>query len=277
MTNKIQIKGLPVLKYAVNISMIHADQPLRERLRLVAEAGFGAFEFWFPYQFDMDELARAKEDFGLTLALFDLEPDQAHPHGHLASRDAGDLFFQNLTKSVALARRLNCQRLNVLCGSQDASMSVDEQKDLMASRLRQVTSMVESEGIILCLEGINRIDRPHAFLSYSRDGFDIVDAVGSPNVTYQYDIYHMQLMEGNLIRTIQQNIGKIGHIQVADPPGRHEPGTGEVNFSNVLAAIEATDYAGWISLEYDPSPDIDDTYAWLPHKARGGAAPPPTR
>ncbi|HUE75578.1 MAG TPA: TIM barrel protein [Chloroflexota bacterium] len=264
-----------MLKYAVNISMIHADRPLRERLRLVAEAGFGAFEFWFPYQFDMDELARAKDEFGLTLALFDLEPDQAHPHGHLASPNAGELFSRNLKKSVDLARRLNCRRLNVLCGSRDASMSVDEQKNLMASRLRQVTSMVEAEGIILCLEGINRIDRPNAFLSFSRDGFDIVDAVGSPNVTFQYDIYHMQLMEGNLIQTIQQNIGKIGHIQVADPPGRHEPGTGEVNFSNVLAAIDATDYGGWISLEYDPSPEIEDTYAWLPREARSGAKTPP--
>jgi hydroxypyruvate isomerase len=264
-------RGLPVLNYAVNISMIHANRPLRERLRLVAEAGFKAFEFWFPYQFDMEELARAKDEFGLTLALFDLEPDQTHPHGHLASRDAGELFFQNLTKSVTLARQLHCQRLNVLCGSQDATMSVSEQKDLMASRLRQVSSLVESEGIILCLEGINRIDRPNAFLSYSRDGFDIVDAVGSPNVMYQYDIYHMQLMEGNLIRTIKHNIAKIGHIQVADPPGRHEPGTGEVNFSNVLAAIDATDYRGWISLEYDPSPDIADTYAWLPREARGGS------
>lgn len=258
-----------MLNYAVNISIIHADKPLRERLRLVAEAGFGGFEFWYPYQFDMAELARLKDEFGLTLALFDLEPDKDYPYGHIASPDAEATFLENARTSIVLAGRLGCRRLNVLCGQQEPALTHEQQMDLIIRRLRQVAGMAESEGVTLCAEGINRVDRPRVFLSYSRDGFDIVDAVGSPNVKYQYDLYHMQIMEGDLIRTIRANIAKIGHLQVADPPGRHEPGTGEINVANVFAAIEATGYNGWMSLEYDPSPGCADPFAWLPRSERG--------
>ena len=258
------------MKYAVNISMIYADLPLLERLLRVRANGFQSIEFWFPSRMDLDLLARAQADLGLATALFDFEPDQTHPHGHVASADGEEGFFRNLDYSLALANRLRCTRLNVLCGSRDETLSVAEQIELAVSRLARAAPAAADAGVVLCVEGINRLDRPRAFVSTSALGFEIVDAVNSPHVRYQYDVYHMQLMEGNLINTIRQNVHRIGHFQIADPPGRHEPGTGEVNIPAVLTCLGESGYDDWVSLEYLPSANSADPFAWLPLSERGG-------
>lgn len=260
-----------MLKYAVNVSMVGHPRPLAERLRLVAESGFAAVEFWFPHQFDIGEMARLTRDLGLEVALFDLEPSESHPYGHWADPAAEDAFFRRLDDAFASARQLGCRTLNVLQGGVLEGVELDRQIDTGIARLRTAAPMAEREGVLLCVEAINTFDRPGSLCHSTAIGVAIVDAVDSPAVRFQYDVYHMQLMEGNVIRTLRDNIDRIGHVQLADPPGRNEPGTGEINFPNVLSALDDLGYQGWVSLEYWPSDPTGDPFAWLPRERRRGA------
>jgi hydroxypyruvate isomerase len=258
-----------VLRYAVNVSMIGYPRPLADRLRAAAEAGFRGVEFWFPHQFDMAEMARLTREHGLEVALFDLEPSESHPYGHVADPDAGAEFFRRLEDAFRTAERLGCRTLNVLQGADIPSVGRERQIEVAAERLARAARLAEREGILLCIEAINTLDRPGSFCHCTAIGAAIVDRVGSPRVRFQYDTYHMQLMEGNLVNTIKANAERIGHVQFADPPGRHEPGTGEVNFATIKRTLEEIGYRGWVSLEYWPSDPEGDPFAWLPRDERG--------
>jgi hydroxypyruvate isomerase len=258
-----------LLNYAVNISMIGHPRPLAERLRLVADAGFRAVEFWFPHQFDMGEMARLTREHGLEVALFDLEPSETHPYGHHADPEAGAEFFTRLDDAFRTADQLGCRTLNVLQGQDIPSVGFERQLEVSVDRLGRAAELAEREGILLCVEAINTLDRPGSFCHNTAIGVRIVEAVDSPSLRFQYDAYHMQLMEGNLVNTIRANFEKIGHVQYADPPGRHEPGTGEVNFDTITTTLEELGYARWVSLEYWPSDPDGDPFAWLPRGRRG--------
>lgn len=248
--------------------MIGHPRPLEERLRRVADAGFKAIEFWFPHQFDMEEMGRLTRELGLEVALFDLEPSETHPYGHWADPSAEEEFARRLEDALRLADRLQCRVLNVLQGGDLPSLGRDRQLEVGIERLGRAARRAEAEGVLLCVEAINTFDRPGSFCHDSSMGAVIVDAVASRWLRFQYDVYHMQLMEGNVISTIRALGDRIGHVQYADPPGRNEPGTGEINFTNVGAVLEAIGYAGWVSLEYWPT-DLDgDAFAWLPRAAR---------
>lgn len=257
-----------MLKFAVNISMIGHPRPLEERLRSVAEAGFGAVEFWFPHQFDMTEMVRLTRDHGLAVALFDLEPSESHPYGHVADPDQGSEFFRRLDDAFATAHEFDCRVLNVLQGQRIESLPEDEQLTLVVDRLGEAADRASREGIVLCIEAINTFDRPGSFCRNTRIGAEIARRVASPWLRFQYDVYHMQLMEGDVLRTLRDNMDVIGHIQFADPPGRHEPGSGEIDFGNVMTVLEEVGYAGWVSLEYWPSSEKGDHFAWLPRHRR---------
>ena len=256
-------------KFAVNISMIGHPEPLEDRLKLVADAGFKAIEFWFPHQFDMRDMARLTAQYGLKVALFDLEPSESHPYGHVADPDTEDEFFRRLEAAFQTARSLKCRVLNVLQGMRIPSVTEDYQIEIAAKRLRKAASLAEREGVLLCIEAINTIDRPGSFCNCTRIGTEIVRLVASDWVKFQYDVYHMQLMEGNVVNTLRQNIGDIGHIQFADPPGRNEPGTGEIRFQFIMNELDRLDYKGWVSLEYWPSSISVDHFGWLPREFRG--------
>jgi hydroxypyruvate isomerase len=257
-------------KFAVNVSMIGHPRPLEERLRAVAEAGFPAVEFWFPHQFDMAELGRLTRDLGLEVALFDLEPSESHPYGHWADPDAEAEFLARLDDALRLAERLGCRTLNVLQGAEIPALGRQRQLAHAVDQLGRAARRAEADGVLLCVEAIHTFDRPGSLCCNSATGLEIVRAVDSPWLRFQYDFYHLQLMEGDLIRTVERSVEWIGHVQVADPPGRNEPGTGEVNFANVLAALDRAGYRGWVSLEYWPTAG-GDPFAWLPPAQRSHA------
>ncbi|MGE3269293.1 MAG: hydroxypyruvate isomerase family protein, partial [Chloroflexota bacterium] len=159
--------------------------------------------------------------------------------------------------------------LNALAGKVPAGVSPEVAKAICVENLTKAAPLCEDAGVVLVTEGLNSLQTPGFFLDNSTLGFELVDEVGSPAVKFQYDIYHMQIMEGNLIDTIKANIGKIAHIQVADVPGRHEPGTGEINYPNVFKAIDESGYQGYVALEYAPSGDTQAGLdAWLPKGQR---------
>lgn len=258
-----------MLNYAVNISMIGDPRPLAERIRLVADAGFRAVEFWFPHQFDMAEMKRLTREHDLEVALFDLEPSDSHPYGHHADPDAEDEFFKRLDDAFRLAPELGCRTINVLQGQDISEVGFERQLAVSVDRLGRAAQLAEREGILLCVEAINTIDRPGSFCHNTAIGTRIVREVGSDSLRFQYDAYHMQLMEGNLVNTIRANVDAIGHVQFADPPGRNEPGTGEVNFDAIVRTLEELSYQRWVSLEYWASDPAVDPFAWLPRSARG--------
>lgn len=256
--------------YGINISMIFSEVPFPDRIKKVAETGFSAFEFWFPSLYDMKLLQERKEKFGLEVALFNLNTPP-NTKGLLSNPMELQQFRDSLGEAIALAHKLGCKRINTLTGNTLEGVSRDKQRECALDNLRYAAKRLEGEGITLMFEALNSFDSPGYFLCNSQEAFRWVEEVGSPLVKFQYDIYHMQLMEGNLISTIRGNIEKIGHIQIADVPGRHEPGTGEINYPLVLEALENAGYQGYVNLEYIPSGKSEDSFAWLPRSARGGS------
>lgn len=256
-----------MLAYAANISQLYRDRPLAERYRLIADAGFRAYELLFPQREDLDEVVELQRRFGLRLALFDLEVDPDHPRGLLSAPDESR-FLYRLEEALGLARRLGCRRLNVLAGLRRPDLDEEAQTALVVERLRRAGDLAAPGGVLLTIEALNVHDAPGYFLSTSRQGLEIVRRVGRPNVLFQYDYYHMQIMEGNLIATVRENVGLIGHVQIADVPGRFEPGTGEINYPSVLRALDSAGYTGYIGLEHGISGPDADPFAWLPREER---------
>ncbi len=253
-----------MLKYSPNLSILWRNVPLRERLGRVAQAGFTAFEFLFVKSFGLPELLAGKEEFGLQVALFDLDigdPTFKTSYGYLCRPEAEAEFFRSVQEALDAAVRLDCHRVNAVVGRATAGEPWEPQRDLVVERLRRVADAAAQAKVVLLVEAISTHLLPGYLMNYSRQGLEIVDLVDHPNVRFQYDVYHMQLMEGNLISTIQANAAKIAHFQIADVPGRHEPGTGEINFPNVLKALEDTGYQDYVGLEY--SPTGPDPFAWM--------------
>ncbi len=253
-----------MLKYSANISTLWRDAPLRERLAKVSQAGLDAFEFLFVATFGLPELLAAKGETGLQVALFDPEigdPTFKTSYGYLCRREAERQFLESVEQALDAARRLECRRLNALVGRADPNASWEPQRDLVVERLRRVAPDAADADVVLLVEAISAHLLPGYLVNYSRQALEIVDLVDHPNVRFQYDVFHMQSMEGNLISTLTANVDKIAHVQIADVPGRHEPGTGEINYPNLLKALEEAGYRDYVGLEYFP---LDpDPFAWM--------------
>jgi len=257
-------------RFAANLTIAFTEYPVMERFERAAAQGFTHVEMLFPYHFDVDEIERELRRNRLDLVLFDTDPGDwgAGERGYLCHPDRAERFYASIQEAIELARRYGTRCLNALAGKVPPGVSHEEAKRTAIENLKRVAPLAEAAGVMLVSEGLNTFDNPGYFLSNSRLGFEIVEAVGSPHVRYQYDVYHMQLMEGNLINTLRQHMPQIGHIQIADPPGRNEPGTGEINYPNVFAAIDAAGYDGFVGLEFKPSRSTEESLAWLPRAAR---------
>lgn len=256
--------------YEVNATYLPSgDLSWSERFRQIAEAGFTTVEVLFPQRQDQDELEALLQTYHLDLALIDTESDPDNPRGHLSIPGAEERFWFRFNEALGIARRLGARRINVLGGLRVPEVSVEEQTAIMVDRLQRAAPIAAADGIMILFEGLNTRDNPGFFMTHSQNGFAVVDAVGEPNVRFQYDFYHMQIMEGDLTETFRKNVDKIGHIQVADPPARLAPGTGEINYASVLRAVEESTYHGYIGLEYRPHPDGRDPFSWLAPEKRG--------
>jgi hydroxypyruvate isomerase len=259
-----------MLCYDVNATYLPAgDLPWEERLRRIAEAGFTAVEILYPQRQNLDELATLLARYRLRLVLLNTEPDPEYPRGHLVMPEAEARFWARFDEALITAKRLGARRIHVLSGKRIPVLPREQQVSVAVDRLRRAGARAADEGITLLIEMLNEHDTPGDFVTHSADGLEIVDAVGLPNVRFQHDFYHMQVMEGNLIESFRAHAAKVGHIQVADAPGRQMPGRGEINLLNVLRAVEATGYHGYAGLEYWPPPDESDPFAWLPVEWRG--------
>lgn len=253
-----------MVKLAANLSLMFSDMPFLERFAAAANAGFQAVEFMFPYSEPAATIAAQLGEHGLALALFNLPAgvwqDGERGIGALPGRESE--FREGTALALEYARYLGCQRLHLMAGK-TAGLDRHACRETMIENVRYATDLALRDDIQILLEPINtRVDIPDYFYDSTAAVMALISEVGRPNVRLQYDIYHMQIMEGDLARTIERLLPVIGHVQLADNPGRHEPGTGEINFPWLLARLDALGYAGFVGCEYVPANKTLEGLGW---------------
>ncbi|HLB14744.1 MAG TPA: hydroxypyruvate isomerase [Burkholderiales bacterium] len=252
-------------KFAANINFLFTEVDFLQRFAAARKAGFGAVEFPFPYPYEHAALAAAAKDAGVEVVLFNLPPGnwEKGERGIACHPDRIAEFRDGVAKAIAYARTLKCPRVNCLAGVAPKDADPERLRATFVENLRYAAAAFAKEGVTLVMEPINPRTIPAFYLNTTKQALDIMRAVGAANLKIQYDIFHMQIVEGDLAKTIEANLANIGHIQFADVPDRHEPGTGEVNFDFLFDWIDRVGYPGWIGAEYVPAKGTVASLGWL--------------
>lgn len=253
-------------RFSANLSMLFQEYDFLDRFDAAARAGFEAVEYVSPYEYPADEIAARLERAGLQQALFNLPVGDwvAGERGLAVLPDRIDEFRCSVDTAAHYAQALGCTQVNCLAGIGLMETAPMELETVFVENLRYATDRLGEAGIHLLIEPINdRIDMPGFFLTRSGQALDIIDKVDSDNLFLQYDIYHMQIMEGDIARTIEANLPRIGHIQVAGHPGRHEPDIGEINYPFLFDHLDRIGYRGWVGAEYRPHGRTEDGLGWM--------------
>ncbi len=248
-------------KLAANLSTLFTERGFLDRFAAARAAGFRFVEYQFPYAYAPGEVARAARDSGVQVVLHNL------PAGDLAKGERGIAalpghereFRESVERAIEYASAVHCPRLNCLAGLAPQDR---DHFDTFAANVRHGARRLGEVGVQLVIEAINTRSVPGFFLTHSAQAIEVLNAAGEANAFLQYDAFHMQIMEGDLARTIERLLGRIGHIQIADAPDRHEPGTGEINFQFLLAHLDAVGYSGWVGCEYNPRGDTLEGLKW---------------
>ncbi|MGM0700961.1 MAG: hydroxypyruvate isomerase [Pseudomonadota bacterium] len=252
-------------KFAANLSMLFTEVDFLDRFEAAAKAGFKGVEYLFPYDFEAAEFKRRLDDFGLVQVLFNLPAGDwgAGERGIACHPDRVAEFCAGVDRAIDYAKVLGNTQVNCLAGIQPAGVGAAEARRTLVDNLRYAADRLEKAGILLVAEPINTRDIPGFFLNRTEQALALFDEVGSANLQLQYDIYHMQIMEGDLAPTIERHIDRIAHVQLADNPGRHEPGTGEINYPFLFDHLDRLGYAGWVGCEYKPATTTEEGLGWL--------------
>jgi len=251
-------------KLAANLTMMFGEVGFLERFEAAAGAGFTAVEYLFPYAYDPLVLRQRLRDHGLAQVLHNLPAGDwsAGERGIACLPDRVEEFRAGVGKAIEYAHALECERVNCLAGILAPSADGPTARETFIRNLDYAASTLAAAGIKLLIEPINTRDVPGFFLNQTVQAIEIIEAVGSENLCLQYDIYHMQIMEGHLASTIERWRPRIAHMQLADAPGRHEPGTGEIDFGTLLGFIDRIGYTGWIGCEYIPKAGTVQGLGW---------------
>lgn len=252
-------------KFAANLSMLFTELPFLERFAAAAKAGFAGVEYLSPYAFAQDELAERLREGGLTQVLFNLPAGDwdKGERGIACHPDRMGEFQDSVATAIAYARALGCKQVNCLAGIAPGGVDPDKLRRTLVDNLRFAAAQLKGAGVLLIAEPINFYDMPGFYLNRSAQALAIFDEAGSDNLKLQYDMYHMQRMEGELAATIERILPRIAHIQIADNPGRHEPGTGEINYPFLFDHLDRIGYAGWVSAEYRPRTTTEAGLGWM--------------
>ncbi len=252
-------------RFAANISFLFANVDFLQRFGAARKAGFRAVEFHFPYAHAATDLAAAAEQAGEPVVLFNL------PAGNWDKGERGIAcdpsrvreFREGVARAIGYARALECPRINCLAGVPPRDADPDQVLSTFVDNLKFAADALADQKLMLVMEPINTRSVPGFYLNTTAQALDIMREVGADNLKIQYDIFHMQIMEGDLAQTIESALPQIGHIQFADVPDRHEPGTGEVNFDFLFDRIDRIGYDGWIGAEYLPAGGTAEGLSWL--------------
>jgi hydroxypyruvate isomerase len=254
-----------MLKFDANITQLYTDLPFLDRFSAAAADGFKGVEMRSPFEVTKEVVGERLTVNDLELVLFNF------PAGDWGKGERGiaclpgreDEFRQSLATSLDYATALGCTRLNCLAGLTPAGIAHEVVEATLAANLRYAAQVLADHGIKLQLEAINQRDNPGGFVQTTAQYERIAEQVGHSNLYLQYDFYHMQVMQGDLMRQFTRLQKVISHVQVADNPGRHEPGTGEINYPFIFSELERLGYDGWIGCEYVPAGKTSDGLGWL--------------
>jgi hydroxypyruvate isomerase len=254
-----------VPRFAANLSFLYQEIPLLDRIAKAAADGFGAVEYVSPYELDKSAIADALDKAGVVQALFNL------PAGDWAAGERGigclpdrvDEFRQGVDTAIAYALALKCPTINCLAGLAPAGADRGELDRTLAENLAYAAPRLADAGMALVMEPINRRDMPTYHVATTDHAEAIMAMAGVENLKIQYDFYHMQISQGDLVPTFERLFDRIGHVQVADNPGRNEPGTGEINYDFIFRALDRLGYAGWVGCEYKPTTTTSEGLGWM--------------
>ncbi len=254
-----------MLRFSANLSFLFQDLPFYDRIDAAALNGFRGVEYMSPYDYDVAEIKRRLRAHELTQVLFNL------PAGDFAKGERGFAtdpqrigeFRAGVAAAVSIARELDCKRVNCLAGIAIPGLDPARARATLVENLRYAAHALDAIGATLVVEPLNRIDTPGFVIGTTAEALALIDQTGAPNLKLQYDVYHAQRAEGNVIATIRAHAARFGHVQIADSPGRNEPGTGELAYERILPVFDEVGYDGWIGAEYRPSRPVPDTFSWI--------------
>lgn len=250
-------------KFAANLSMMFGEQPFLDRIQAAADAGFPAVEYLFPYEYPAEEISQRLSSAGLRQALFNMPPgDWAAGDRGLASLPARQYEFNAALKTaIFYAKVIGTPLLHMMAGNSDSGdpLAIAAFRD----NLRRAADATGEIGVGLVIEPINRRDMPHYFLNDFDRALDLIGAIDQPHVQLQFDVYHRQILHGDVVMALRRMAPHIGHIQIAAVPTRHEPLTGELDDRRIFAEIDAIGYQGYVGCEYRPATTTENGLGWL--------------
>jgi len=251
-------------KLAANLSLLFPQVDFLDRFAAAARAGFRYVEYQLPYAWPAAAIAERASAAGIEVVLHNVPAGDAQKgdRGIACLPERVSEFREGIERAIEYARLVRCPRLNCLAGIVPAEAVRARHFDTLVENVEFAAGRLAAAGIQLMIEPVNTRTVPGFFLTTSRQAIEVLDAAGSANAWLQYDIFHMQIMEGDLARTIERLLPRIGHMQLADVPDRHEPGTGEIHFDFLLRHIDRIGYAGWMGCEYNPKGDTNEGLAW---------------
>ncbi len=252
-------------KFAANLTMLFNEVDFLDRFTAASQAGFKGVEYLFPYAYPKQQLSEQLAENSLVQVLHNLPAGdwEAGERGIACLPDRVGEFQDGVGQAIEYATALGCAQVNCLAGISPDGVDADKLRQTFVSNLQFAAKKLQAAGIKLLAEPINTRDIPGFYLHHTGQALGLFDEAGSDNLFLQYDIYHMQIMEGDLAPTIEKHLDRIAHMQLADNPGRHEPGTGEINYNFLFEFIDQLGYDGWIGCEYKPKDETVAGLSWL--------------
>jgi hydroxypyruvate isomerase len=255
-----------VPRFSANLHFLFGEHAFLDRFAAAARAGFHAVEFPDPYSHPLPQLAARLRAHDLQCVLLNVPMgDRAKGEMGIACLpDRRDEFRAGLTRAIEAATTLGCPRLNCMAGRQPPGVDAEKVRATLVDNLRLAAESASRAGLEICLEPLNTTDLPDIYLRGTQQAVALIEEAGAPNLRLQFDCYHLQIMEGALETSLQQLLPLIGHIQIADVPARHEPGTGEIEYPRIFQLLDRLAYPGWVGAEYHPSRRTEETLGWMP-------------
>ncbi|WP_413282451.1 2-oxo-tetronate isomerase [Vibrio sp. MA40-2] len=241
-------------KFAANLTMLFTELPFMERFEAAKNAGFQAVEFLFPYDFEPDLIAGKLHELGLEQALFNMPPGDwdAGERGLAALPGREEEFRNSVDTALCYAEALKCKKVHAMSGIMDSAYSYEQHVETFISNIRYAADKFAEKDILLLVEPLNTKAAPGYFVAHQREAVELIKKVERPNVKLQFDVFHAQIMDGDITTMIRDLATDIGHIQIASIPDRHEPDEGELNYPHIYNTLDEVNYSGWIGCEYNP-------------------------
>lgn len=270
--NRKEVRGSGMLRFAANLTMLYGEVAFLDRFARAKASGFSAVEFLFPYEAGLQAVKAALMENGLRVVLFNLPAGNwsAGERGIAILPDRRQEFREGVEEGIRYALALGSGQLNCLAGLLPSGLSPQDAQRVLVENLTYGADRLAEHGLKLLIEPINTFDVPGFFLTSPWQAVELIQQVGRPNLKIQLDFYHLQRTQGELIGTFRRLKGHVAHVQIADNPGRHQPGTGEIHYPNIFRALAEEGYIGYIGLEYIPAGTTEESLAWLPEDWRKG-------